>query len=134
MFLQNPAGQVTLEGYLVISWGMKRPIRLKIQDEKQMVAWSRSKSQEYSPDPVSPLGNKRLPELYGNSLNTHKYKSCDCLELSLINNKKAFVCLWVLCDLFRGMSRWGEFDNLNHIDEEETPQDESDTLSSSATG
>lgn len=62
MFLQNPAGQVTLEGFLVISWGMKRPIRLKIQDEKQMVTWNRSKSQEYSPDPISPLGNKRLLE------------------------------------------------------------------------
>lgn len=62
MFLQNPAGQVALEGLLVISWGMKRPIRLKIQDEKQMVALDRSKSQEHSPDPISPLGNKRLLE------------------------------------------------------------------------
>lgn len=62
MFLQNPAGKVGLEGFLVVSWGMKRPIRLKIQDEKQMMKWNRSKSQEYSPDPISPLENKRLLE------------------------------------------------------------------------
>lgn len=62
MFLQNPAGKVSLEGFLVVSWGMKRPIRLKIQDEKQMVTWSRSKSQEYSPDSISPLEDKRLLE------------------------------------------------------------------------
>ncbi|KAM9456491.1 ras association domain-containing protein 6 isoform 2-T2 [Clarias gariepinus] len=88
---ESPAGQVTLDGFLVVSWGMKRPIRLKIQDEKQMVAWDQSKSQEYSPDPISPLGNKR------------------------------------------GMTRWGEFDNLHHIDElEETVQDDSETVDSAA--
>ncbi|KAB5543673.1 hypothetical protein PHYPO_G00082130 [Pangasianodon hypophthalmus] len=88
---ENTAGQVTLEGFLVVSWGMKRPIRLKIQDEKQMVAWNHSKSQAYSPDAISPLGNKR------------------------------------------GMTRWGEFDNLNHIDELEEPfQDGSETLDSCA--
>ncbi|KAK3521968.1 hypothetical protein QTP70_020453 [Hemibagrus guttatus] len=89
--IENPAGQVALEGLLVISWGVKRPIRLKIQDEKQMVALDRSKSQEYSPDAISPLENKR------------------------------------------GMTRWGEFDNLNHIDElEESAQDGSETLDSTA--
>lgn len=71
MFLQSPAGQVTLEGFLVISWGTKRPIRLKIQDEKQMAAWNRSKSQEYSPDPISPLGNKRLLEKNTNESNLY---------------------------------------------------------------
>ncbi|XP_062870332.1 ras association domain-containing protein 6 [Trichomycterus rosablanca] len=84
-------GQVILEGFFVVSWGMRRPIRLKIQDEKQMQAWDSSKSPEYSPDPISPLGKKR------------------------------------------GMTRWGEFDNLNHIDElEETGQDVSETVVNSA--
>ncbi|TTD77400.1 Ras association domain-containing protein 6 [Bagarius yarrelli] len=84
--IENPAGRVALEGFLVISWGIKRPIRLKIQDEKQMAALEPSKSQEYSPDPISPLGNKR------------------------------------------GMTRWGEFDNLHHIAElEENTQDGSET-------
>lgn len=66
------AGKVTLEGILVISWGVKRPIRLQIQDEKQIF---QNESSVKSPDPISPLGNKR------------------------------------------GMTRWGEFDNLHNIAE-----------------
>ncbi|XP_067288698.1 ras association domain-containing protein 6 [Pseudorasbora parva] len=64
-------GKVTFEGILVISWGVKKPIRLQIQDEKQIFT---NESLVKSPDPVSPLGNKR------------------------------------------GMTRWGEFDDLR-IDE-----------------
>ncbi|XP_009303461.1 ras association domain-containing protein 6 isoform X1 [Danio rerio] len=66
------AGNVTLEGILVIYWGVKRPIRLQIQDEKQTCS---NESSVKSPDPISPLGNKR------------------------------------------GMTRWGEFDNLHNIAE-----------------
>lgn len=37
-------------------------------------------------------------------------------------------CVFVL---FRGMTRWGEFDNLNHIDElEESAQEGSETVDS----
>ncbi|XP_072514715.1 ras association domain-containing protein 6 isoform X1 [Salminus brasiliensis] len=86
---ENTSRQVTLEGFLAVSWGMKRPIRLKIQDEKSSDS---SKSPGFSPDPISPLGNKR------------------------------------------GMTRWGEFDNLHHIDElEEIVQDGAETLDSCAT-
>ncbi|XP_043105730.1 ras association domain-containing protein 6, partial [Puntigrus tetrazona] len=70
--VQEKAGKVTFEGNLVISWGVKKPIRLQIQDEKQIFP---NESSVKSPDPVSPLGNKR------------------------------------------GMTRWGEFDDLHHIDE-----------------
>uniref|UniRef100_A0A673HRE0 Ras association domain-containing protein 6-like n=1 Tax=Sinocyclocheilus rhinocerous TaxID=307959 RepID=A0A673HRE0_9TELE len=66
------ADKVTFEGILVISWGVKRPIQLQIQDEKQIFP---NESSVKSPDPISPLGNKR------------------------------------------GMTRWGEFDDLHHIDE-----------------
>ncbi|XP_056323412.1 LOW QUALITY PROTEIN: ras association domain-containing protein 6-like, partial [Danio aesculapii] len=66
------AGKVTLEGILVIYWGVKRPIRLQIQDEKQIFA---NESSIKSSDPISPLGSKR------------------------------------------GMTRWGEFDNLHNIAE-----------------
>ncbi|KAL2099919.1 hypothetical protein ACEWY4_004313 [Coilia grayii] len=73
------AGEVTVEGFLVISWGVKRPIRLMIQDEKQTLPSSSSPlhSSPQSPleCPVSPLGNKR------------------------------------------GMTRWGEYDDLLRIDE-----------------
>lgn len=47
-----------MEGFLNISWGVRRLIRLKIQDEKQMLPFAPL----ISPDPVSPvspLGNKR---------------------------------------------------------------------------
>ncbi|KAI2660096.1 Ras association domain-containing protein 6 [Labeo rohita] len=66
------AGKVTFEGILVISWGVKKPIQLQIQDEKQVFP---NESSVKSPDPISALGNKR------------------------------------------GMTRWGEFDDLHHIDE-----------------
>ncbi|XP_036385711.1 ras association domain-containing protein 6 [Megalops cyprinoides] len=67
--VQEKGGEVMVEGFLVISWGVRKPIRLKIQDEKQVLQIQRS------PGPVSPLGGKR------------------------------------------GMVRWGEWDDLLHIDE-----------------
>ncbi|KAG7477168.1 hypothetical protein MATL_G00091260 [Megalops atlanticus] len=73
--VQEKGGEVIVEGFLVISWGVRKPIRLKIQDEKQVLQIQRS------PGPVSPLGGKR------------------------------------------GMVRWGEWDDLLHIDEmDETQQ------------
>ncbi|XP_061119387.1 ras association domain-containing protein 6 isoform X2 [Conger conger] len=37
--VNEEGGEVTAEGFLVISWGVRRPIRLKIQDEKGMTRW-----------------------------------------------------------------------------------------------
>ncbi|XP_008290336.1 ras association domain-containing protein 6 [Stegastes partitus] len=54
---QGEDGEVVVEGFLNISWGVRRPIRLKIQDDKQMLPFAPL----ISPDPtspVSPLGNK----------------------------------------------------------------------------
>ncbi|XP_053196290.1 ras association domain-containing protein 6 isoform X2 [Scomber japonicus] len=80
-YSQGGDGEVVVEGFLNISWGVRRPIRLKIQDDKQMLPLS----PVVTPDPtspVSPLGNKR------------------------------------------GMTRWGEYVDLHHIDEmAETPQE-----------
>ncbi|TRY54421.1 hypothetical protein DNTS_023692, partial [Danionella cerebrum] len=70
--LHETGAKVTFEGLLVVSWGVRRPIRLQIQDVKPMLP---NESSLKSPDPMSPLGNKR------------------------------------------GMTRWGEFDNLHHIAE-----------------
>ncbi|XP_061119384.1 ras association domain-containing protein 6 isoform X1 [Conger conger] len=69
--VNEEGGEVTAEGFLVISWGVRRPIRLKIQDEKQVLPFTGQRS----PDPISPLGCKR------------------------------------------GMTRWGEYDDLLLIDE-----------------
>ncbi|KPP75435.1 ras association domain-containing protein 6-like, partial [Scleropages formosus] len=77
---------IRLDGLLVIFWGIRRPIRLKIQDEKPNPS-------PKSPDPTSPLGGKR------------------------------------------GMTRWGEFDDLHHIDEmEETMQEIPEPLANDSTG
>ncbi|XP_025898334.1 ras association domain-containing protein 6 [Nothoprocta perdicaria] len=58
-----------IEGILSIFWGIRHPIRLKIQDEKQIPSFVTLKSTE---------------------------------NISLFASK-------------RGMTRWGEFDNLHHI-------------------
>lgn len=73
--------EVVMEGFLPISWGVRTPIRLKMQDDKQTLPFTSLAS----PDPASPI--------------------------SPVAAK-------------RGMTRWGEFDNLHHIDElEETNQE-----------
>ncbi|KAM9381836.1 ras association domain-containing protein 6 [Phaethornis superciliosus] len=63
------AGKPFIEGILSIFWGVRHPIRLKIQDEKQIPAFVTLKSTESE---------------------------------GLFSNK-------------RGMTRWGEFDDLHHI-------------------
>ncbi|XP_061553660.1 ras association domain-containing protein 6 isoform X1 [Phycodurus eques] len=70
-YFQGDDGEVVVEGFLNICWGVRRPIRLKIQDEKQMIPFAPL----ISSDPISPLGNRR------------------------------------------GMSRWGECNDLHQIDE-----------------
>lgn len=80
-YSQDGDGEVVVEGFLNISWGVRRPIRLKIQDDKQTQPFVPA----ITPDPISPI--------------------------SPIGNK-------------RGMTRWGEYVDLHHIDEmAETPQD-----------
>lgn len=71
---QSDDGEVVVEGFLNICWGVQRPIRLKIQDDKQMLP----SPQLVSPDPISPI--------------------------SPLGYK-------------RGMTRWGEYNDLHHIDE-----------------
>lgn len=48
---QAEDGTVEVEGFLNISWGVQRPIRLKIQDDKQMLPFI----PPAPPDPVSPV-------------------------------------------------------------------------------
>lgn len=56
--LQAEDGQVEVEGFLGISWGVQRPIRLKIQDDKQTPAIT-SPISSYPVSPASPPGDKR---------------------------------------------------------------------------
>uniref|UniRef100_A0A8C9KFZ3 Ras association domain family member 6 n=1 Tax=Panthera tigris altaica TaxID=74533 RepID=A0A8C9KFZ3_PANTA len=64
---QTEDGKLIVEGMLDIFWGVKRPIQLKIQDEKQIPSYTRLKSPDVFPK--------------------------------------------------RGMTRWGEFDDLYRISE-----------------
>lgn len=51
-------GQVVVEGFLNISWGVQRPIRLKIQDDKQIPSLA-SPISPFPISPASPVGDKR---------------------------------------------------------------------------
>ncbi|XP_008324346.1 ras association domain-containing protein 6 [Cynoglossus semilaevis] len=60
-FSQAADGEVVVEGILNICWGVRRPIRLKIQDDKQMPS-----------SPVSPVGNKRGMTRWGEYSDLHQ--------------------------------------------------------------
>ncbi|XP_018421492.1 PREDICTED: ras association domain-containing protein 6 [Nanorana parkeri] len=78
---QEVKGQIVLSGLIEIFWGVQRPIRFKMQDEKSISTES-----------------IQLPEVIGSSIT----KS--------------------------GMMRWGEFDDLYHIEEAgKTSDDEPDS-------
>lgn len=57
--LQGADGRVIVEGLLNISWGVRRPIRLKMQDDKQNLPFLPMATADPT-SPVSPLGSKRL--------------------------------------------------------------------------
>ncbi|CAJ1071252.1 ras association domain-containing protein 6 [Xyrichtys novacula] len=70
-FSQDDDGEVVVEGFLNISWGVRRLIRLKIQDDKQMLPFVPL----LPPDPVSPvspLGNKRGMTRWGEYIDLHQ--------------------------------------------------------------
>ncbi|RVE65595.1 hypothetical protein OJAV_G00118070 [Oryzias javanicus] len=66
-YTQGEDRQVIVEGFLNISWGVRRPIRLKIQDEKPIP--------QNSPDPtspLSPLGSKSSISRWGEYVDLHQ--------------------------------------------------------------
>ncbi|XP_027134356.1 ras association domain-containing protein 6 [Larimichthys crocea] len=70
-YSQGDDGEVVVEGFLNISWGVRRPIRLKIQDDKQMLPFV----PVVSPDPTSPVspnGNKRGMTRWGEYVDLHQ--------------------------------------------------------------
>ncbi|CAN9504806.1 unnamed protein product [Ophioblennius macclurei] len=69
-YTQKADGEVVVEGFLNISWGVRRPIRLKIQDDKQIPVVPPT-----SPDPISPVGltaNKRGMSRWGEYSDLHQ--------------------------------------------------------------
>ncbi|XP_028318571.1 ras association domain-containing protein 6 [Gouania willdenowi] len=71
-YTQGIDGEVVVEGFLNISWGVRRPIRLKIQDDKQIPPFVLPIAPE-PPSPVSPLGNgKRGMSRWGEYTDLHQ--------------------------------------------------------------
>ncbi|XP_029940454.1 ras association domain-containing protein 6 [Salarias fasciatus] len=70
-YTQEADGEVVVEGFLNISWGVRRPIRLKIQDDKQILPFVPPNS----PDPISPvglMGNRRGMSRWGEYIDLHQ--------------------------------------------------------------
>ncbi|KAK7896124.1 hypothetical protein WMY93_021449 [Mugilogobius chulae] len=81
-YSQDRDGQVTVEGFLNISWGVTRPIRLQIQDDKQTL----SPAPVIQPEPSSPvslLGSKRGMTRWGECSDLHQI---DEAEETVISN------------------------------------------------
>ncbi|XP_035523342.1 ras association domain-containing protein 6 isoform X2 [Morone saxatilis] len=70
-YSQGADGEVVVEGFLNISWGVRRPIRLKIQDDKQMLPFAPLVSPDPT-SPVSPIGNKRGMTRWGEYVDLHQ--------------------------------------------------------------
>ncbi|XP_042365903.1 ras association domain-containing protein 6 [Plectropomus leopardus] len=63
--------EVVVEGFLNISWGVRRPIRLKIQDDKQIIPFAPLTSTDPN-SPVSPIGDKRGMSRWGEYVDLHQ--------------------------------------------------------------
>ncbi|XP_034048566.1 ras association domain-containing protein 6 isoform X2 [Thalassophryne amazonica] len=68
---QSDGGEVVVEGFLNISWGVRRPIRLKIQDDKQIQPIPPANSVDAT-GPLSPVGNKRSMSRWGEYNDLHQ--------------------------------------------------------------
>ncbi|XP_059213603.1 ras association domain-containing protein 6 [Centropristis striata] len=70
-YFQGLDGEVVVEGFLNISWGVRRPIRLKIQDDKQIIPFAPLIPADPT-SPVSPIGDKRGMSRWGEYSDLHQ--------------------------------------------------------------
>ncbi|KAM4635221.1 ras association domain-containing protein 6 isoform 2-T4 [Polymixia lowei] len=70
-YYQTDDGEVVVEGFLNISWGVRRPIRLKIQDDKQTLPLANATSPDPT-SPISPLESKRGMTRWGEYSDLHQ--------------------------------------------------------------
>ncbi|XP_077479476.1 ras association domain-containing protein 6 isoform X1 [Stigmatopora argus] len=75
-YSQGADGQVVVDGLVNICWGVRRPIRLKIQDEKQMIPSAPMLSSDPT-SPVSPLANRRGMSRWGEYADLHQIDELD---------------------------------------------------------
>ncbi|XP_061603822.1 ras association domain-containing protein 6 isoform X3 [Phyllopteryx taeniolatus] len=88
-YFQGDDGEVVVEGFLNICWGVRRPIRLKIQDEKQMIRFAPL----ISSDPVSPLGNRRGMSRWGAVYETTTLRPLRQKSYELESESNLFRCM-----------------------------------------
>ncbi|XP_033981921.1 ras association domain-containing protein 6 [Trematomus bernacchii] len=79
-------GEVVVEGFLNISWGVRRPIRLKIQDDKQMLPFAPLISPGPT-SPVSPIGDKRGMSRWGEYSDLHQIDEMSDTPLDTVVTK-----------------------------------------------
>ncbi|XP_044031437.1 ras association domain-containing protein 6 isoform X2 [Siniperca chuatsi] len=85
-YFQGGDGEVVVEGFLNISWGVRRPIRLKIQDDKQLIPIAPPISSDPT-SPVSPLGNKRGMTRWGEYVDLHQIdEMAETAQDTVVNN------------------------------------------------
>ncbi|XP_057674110.1 ras association domain-containing protein 6 [Corythoichthys intestinalis] len=83
-YFQDDDQRVVVEGFLNICWGVRRPIRLKIQDEKQMIPSAPLLSSDPT-SPVSPLGNRRGMSRWGEYVDLHQIDELDGTTHEAVN-------------------------------------------------
>ncbi|XP_069018331.1 ras association domain-containing protein 6 isoform X1 [Embiotoca jacksoni] len=85
-YSQVENGEVVVEGFLNICWGVRRPIRLKIQDEKQIIPFAPLTSPDPT-SPVSPLENKRGMTRWGEYVDLHQIdEMAETAQETVVNN------------------------------------------------
>ncbi|XP_017265988.1 ras association domain-containing protein 6 [Kryptolebias marmoratus] len=70
-YSQGADGRVIVEGFLNISWGVRRPIRLKMQDDKQSLPLVPVTNPDPA-SPVSPIGSKSSMSRWGEYHDLHQ--------------------------------------------------------------
>ncbi|XP_037548563.1 ras association domain-containing protein 6 [Nematolebias whitei] len=70
-YCQGADGRVLVEGLLNISWGVRRPIRLKMQDDKQSLPFAPMVMPDPT-SPVSPIGSKSSMSRWGEYNDLHQ--------------------------------------------------------------
>uniref|UniRef100_H3A0U0 Ras association domain family member 6 n=1 Tax=Latimeria chalumnae TaxID=7897 RepID=H3A0U0_LATCH len=77
-------GKIVIEGPLDISWGVQRPIRLKIQDEKQIPSYATI----HSPGPTSTFTNKGGMTRWGEFDDLHHIAEMEETQDTVTENPK----------------------------------------------
>ncbi|XP_007561702.1 ras association domain-containing protein 6 isoform X1 [Poecilia latipinna] len=112
-YSQGHGGQVIVEGFLNISWGVRRPIRLKIQDEKQILPLE-------SPTSVDPTSQNSTSTMsrWGEHSEVHQIKEPEAAQETVFTDPLPDPVSPISpLGSKSTMSRWGEYSELHQIDE-----------------